>query len=339
MSDRFIARVERAERLAAGEGRSGLSCRSRSRIATTTGPRRRSGERHRRSSRPADPRLARQPDRRGRRRARVRCARARGGSLGRLDRRSRGCRAARRRRQAYGGKGVLQAVANVEGEIAAGRPGLDAGDQEAIDRRLIELDGTPNKGRLGANAILGVSLAPPRPRPSRRVSALFRYLGGAEARTPARADAERASTAERTPQNSIDLQEFMVVPGRRRSFREALRCGVRDVPCPAACCTSAGFAPAVGDEGGFAPDLDSSERGDRGRPRGDRAGGYARPESRSRSTPPPPSSGTTASYRFEGRELDAARRWSASSLTSSRRIRIVSIEDRLAEDDWDGWAS
>src|SRR4051812_47522191 len=159
---------------------------------------------------------------------------------------------------AYGGKGVTQAVANVDNEIAAAVRGHEAGDQEGLDRALIELDGTPNKGRLGANAILGVSLANAKACAADAGVSLFRYLGGDEARTlpvPMMNVINGGAHAA----NSIDLQEFMVVPAGAASFSDALRIGSEVYHALKAVLHERGLATGVGDEGGFAPDLPSSE--------------------------------------------------------------------------------
>src|SRR6266498_3259871 len=158
----------------------------------------------------------------------------------------------------YGGKAVTRAVANANGEIAEAVRGLDAADQGALDRRLIELDGTPNKGRLGANAILGTSLAAAKATAAERGLSLFRSLGGEEARTlpvPMMNVINGGAHAE----NSIDLQEFMVVPAGAESFADALRIGAETFHSLRNVLHERGLATAVGDEGGFAPDLDSSE--------------------------------------------------------------------------------
>src|SRR5438105_11106066 len=158
----------------------------------------------------------------------------------------------------YGGKAVTRAVANANGEIADAVRGLDAADQEALDRRLIELDGTPNKGRLGANAILGVSLAVAKATAAERGLSLFRSLGGEDARTlpvPMLNVINGGAHAE----NSIDLQEFMLVPAGASSFAEALRIGSETFHALKAVLHERGFSTGVGDEGGFAPDLGSSE--------------------------------------------------------------------------------
>ena len=160
--------------------------------------------------------------------------------------------------EAFGGKGVTRAVENVNGEIAAAVRGLDAGDQRALDERLIELDGTPNKGRLGANAILGVSLAAAKAAAGEAGVSLYRHLGGEEARTLP-VPMLNVINGGAHAQNSIDLQEFMVVPAGAPTFSEALRVGAEVFHALKALLHERGFATAVGDEGGFAPDLASSE--------------------------------------------------------------------------------
>ena len=158
---------------------------------------------------------------------------------------------------AWGGKGVTKAVANVA-EIEREVAGLDAGDQEELDRRLIELDGTPNKGRLGANAILGVSLAVAKAAAAEAGQPLYRYLGGDAAATlpvPMLNVINGGAHAA----NSIDLQEFMVVPVGAPTFAEGLRIGAEVYHALKQVLAERGLATGVGDEGGFAPDLESSE--------------------------------------------------------------------------------
>jgi enolase len=160
--------------------------------------------------------------------------------------------------EVYLGKGVLQAVANVNGEIADAASGLDAEDQRALDRVLVELDGTPTKSRLGANAVLGCSLAAAKAAAAHNRVSLFRWIGGAEARVlpvPLMNVVNGGAHA----QNRLDLQEFMVVPAGAPSFSEALRIGAEVFHRLRAVLHERGLATGVGDEGGFAPDLESSE--------------------------------------------------------------------------------
>jgi enolase len=160
---------------------------------------------------------------------------------------------------AYLGKGVSKAVSNVNGELAAALTGLDAADQRSIDRVLVELDSTPNKSRLGANAILGCSLAAAKATANEAGLSLFRSIGGPEARTlpvPMLNVVNGGAHA----QNRLDLQEFMIVPAGAESFREALRIGTEVFHHLRSVLHDRGLATGVGDEGGFAPDLASTEQ-------------------------------------------------------------------------------
>jgi len=157
----------------------------------------------------------------------------------------------------YGGKGVTRAVANVNGEIADILWGADALDQRGIDFALIDADGTPNKARLGANAILGVSLATAKAAADELDLPLFRYVGGANAHVlpvPMMNVVNGGVHAD----NSIDLQEFMIMPVGAASFSEALRWGAETYRSLAKVLHTRGLSTAVGDEGGFAPDLSSN---------------------------------------------------------------------------------
>ena len=158
---------------------------------------------------------------------------------------------------AYLGKGVLKAVANVNGEIAQAVAGLDASDQRALDAALIELDGTPTKSRLGANAILGCSLASARAAAAEAGLPLYRWLGGDEARTLP-VPLMNVINGGAHAQNRLDLQEFMVVPAGAETFSEGLRIGVEVFHALKAVLHERGLATGVGDEGGFAPDLEST---------------------------------------------------------------------------------
>jgi enolase 1/2/3 len=237
--------------------------------------------------------------------------------------------------QAYGGKGVGRAVANVNGEIASAVTGLDAGDQEALDRRLIELDGTPNKGRLGANAVLGVSLANAKAAAADAGRSLFRYLGGEDARTlpvPMLNVINGGVHAD----NSIDLQEFMLVPAGAESFSEALRIAAETYHELKRLLAERGLSTAVGDEGGFAPDLDSSDAAiEVILEAAERAGHLERV-----AIALDPASSELFSdgrYRFEGRELSPEEMPAFYADLVDRFPAIVSLEDGNAEDDRDGW--
>src|SRR5947208_6824928 len=158
----------------------------------------------------------------------------------------------------WNGKGVSRAGANVNGELAEALHGRDATDQAALDRAMIELDGTPNKGRLGANAILGVSLAAAHAAAAEEGLPLWRYLGGESARVlpvPMMNVLNGGAHAD----NKVDFQEFMVMPVGAPSFSEALRWGAEVFHALKKTLHDQGKATAVGDEGGFAPDLDSNE--------------------------------------------------------------------------------
>src|SRR5207249_6177839 len=158
----------------------------------------------------------------------------------------------------WGGKGVTRAVANVNSELAAAVRGRDARDQTGLDAALIERDASSNKGRLGANAILGVSLAAAKACAAEDGVSLYRYLGGEQAVTLP-VPLMNVINGGAHAQNSIDLQEFMVAPAGAESFADALRIGSEVYHALKAVLHERGLATAVGDEGGFAPDLPSSE--------------------------------------------------------------------------------
>jgi enolase len=234
----------------------------------------------------------------------------------------------------WGGKGVGRAVENVRGEIAAAVRGLDAADQEGLDRRLVELDGTPNKGRLGANAILGVSLAAAKAAAAEAEASLFRHLGGSAARTlpvPLLNVVNGGAHA----QNSIDLQEFMLVPAGAASFSEALRIGAETFHALRGVLHERGLSTGVGDEGGFAPDLASSEEAIAAILEAAERAGH---RDRVAIALDPASTEFYADgvYRFEGREADGAA-MADFYASLAARFPLVSIEDGVAEDDWDAW--
>jgi enolase len=239
---------------------------------------------------------------------------------------------------AWAGKGVTRAVAAVNGEIAEAVIGLDADDQEGLDRTLIELDGTPNKARLGANAILGVSLAAAKAAAGEEGQPLYRYLGGDTARTlpvPLMNVLNGGAHAD----NRVDFQEFMVVPVGADRFSEALRIGVEVFHRLKARLNERGLSTAVGDEGGFAPALDAVEAALEVLVGAIEAAGYGAGEQVAIALDPATSElSERGSYELvhEGRSL------SATELTDywrslSDRFPIVSLEDGMGEDDWDGW--
>src|ERR687890_1311321 len=160
--------------------------------------------------------------------------------------------------EAYGGKGVSQAVGNVNGEIAEAVHGVDAFDQAGLDRALVELDGTPNKSRLGANAILGVSLAAAHAAAAEEGQPLWRYLGG-EAAHVLPVPMMNVLNGGAHADNKVDFQEFMIVPAGAPTFSECLRMGAEVFHALKKTLSARGLGTAVGDEGGFAPDLESNE--------------------------------------------------------------------------------
>jgi enolase len=236
--------------------------------------------------------------------------------------------------EAWGGKGVSRAVGNVNGEIAGAVRGLDPGDQRALDERLIELDGTPNKGRLGANAILGVSLASAKAAAAEAGVSLFRHLGGEDARTLP-VPMLNVINGGVHAQNSIDLQEFMLVPAGAETFAEALRVGTEVFHALRALLHERGLATAVGDEGGFAPDLGSSEEAIEAVLEAAECAGH-RNRVAIALDPAATELYSDGRYVFEGREEDGEGMVGFLDELASRHP-IVSIEDGLAEDDWGTW--
>jgi enolase len=235
---------------------------------------------------------------------------------------------------AYGGKAVTKAVANVNGEIAEAVRGMDAEDQAAVDRRLIELDGTPNKGRLGANAILGVSLAVAKAVAAEHGVSLFRSLGGDEARTLP-VPMMNVINGGAHAQNSIDLQEFMVVPAGAGSFAEALRIGAETFHSLKNVLHERGLATGVGDEGGFAPDLGSSEEAiEAVLEAAERVGHRGRVAIAL--DPAASEFFRDGAYRFEGREADGPA-MADFYAGLAEKFPLVSIEDGVAEDDGAAW--
>ena len=235
---------------------------------------------------------------------------------------------------AYGGKGVTKAVANVEGELANAVRGIDAVDQRAVDQAMIEADGTPNKGRLGANAILGVSLATAKAAAAEGGVSLFRSLGGEDARTLP-VPMLNVINGGAHAQNSIDLQEFMLVPAGAPTFAEALRVGSETFHALKDVLHERGLSTAVGDEGGFAPDLGSSDEAiDAILEAAERAG--HRENVAIALDPAASEFFEDGTYRFEGREADGAA-MSDFYAELLERYPLVSIEDGVAENDWDAW--
>jgi enolase len=234
----------------------------------------------------------------------------------------------------YGGKGVSRAVANVEGEIAAAVRGREATDQDALDRLLVDLDGTENKGRLGANAVLGVSLATAKAAASEAGVSLFRYLGGDEA-TTLPVPMMNVINGGVHAQNSIDLQEFMVVPAGAGSFAEALRIGAETFHALKGLLHERGLATGVGDEGGFAPDLAASADAIEAILEAAERAGH-RERVAIALDPAATEFYENGSYRFERREEDGPG-MAAFYGDLADRYPLVSVEDGVAEDDWDAW--
>ena len=240
--------------------------------------------------------------------------------------------------QDWNGKGVTQAVAHANGEIAQAVVGLDALDQATVDRRMIELDGTPNKARLGANALLGVSLAVAKAASFEKGVPLYRYLGGDDAHVlpvPMMNVLNGGAHAD----NRIDFQEFMVVPVGGRSFADALRMGTETFHALKGRLHERGLSTAGGDEGGFAPDLGSNEEALEVLTAGIEAAGYRPGEDLAIALDPATSElFDDGGYQLahEGRTLtseDMAAYWE----DLAARYPIVSIEDGMDEEDWDGW--
>ncbi len=238
----------------------------------------------------------------------------------------------------YGGKGVLKAVANVEGEIAAKVVGMDISDQSALDAALIALDGTRNKARLGANAILGVSMAAAQAAAAATEMPLYRYLGGAQAHLLPLPFCNILNGGVHAD-TSVDLQEFMVCPVGAPSFAEALRAASEVYHALKGVLKTRHLATGVGDEGGFAPNLASNEEALKLIVEAIGVAGY-RPGSEIALAIDVAASELfkDGSYRLagEGRTLTAAE---LCGLYESwvGAYPIISIEDGMAEDDWDGW--
>jgi len=238
----------------------------------------------------------------------------------------------------YGGKGVLQAVTNVNERIAPELVGMNALDQEGIDRAMIELDGTPNKGNLGANAILAVSLAVSRAAAEAVELPLFAYLGGVQAAVLP-VPLMNVINGGKHADNRVDFQEFMLVPAGAPSFREALRYGVETFHALKGVLKKRGYNTNVGDEGGFAPDLKSNEEAVEVLLEAIQAAGYEPGKEISLALDPAASEFfKDGKYHLEaeGKVLSAAEMvdyWA----DWIERYPIVSLEDGLAEDDWEGW--
>lgn len=239
----------------------------------------------------------------------------------------------------YLGKGVRQAVENINKVIARKLKGYDAADQKALDQLLIALDATPTKSKLGANAILAVSMAAARAAAQARKLSLYRYLGGPRARTlpvPMMNIINGGAHAD----NSVDLQEFMIMPLGAASFSEAIRMGVEVFHHLKSVLRKRGYSTAVGDEGGFAPNLRSNEEAIEVILEAIQAAGYKAGEQVALALDPAASEFfENGSYIFK--KSDGSQRTAEQMVAFYadwvRQYPIVSIEDGLAEDDWAGW--
>ena len=245
----------------------------------------------------------------------------------------------------YLGKGVLKAVGNVNGEIAKAVSGLDVSDQRALDKRMLELDGTPAKSRLGANAILAVSMAAARAAALAQDLPLFKYL--------AQYSSDKSANLLPVPMmnilnggahadNSVDFQEFMVMPVGAASFSEALRWGVEVFHALKTALKKHGYSTAVGDEGGFAPNCKSNEEAIQIVLEAIGAAGYKPGEQISIALDPASSEfydRSTAKYVFKKSDKSARTSSEMASYWTgwTEKYPIVSIEDGMAEDDWAGW--
>jgi enolase len=238
----------------------------------------------------------------------------------------------------YMGKGVLEAVAAVNGEIADALVGFDATEQEAIDAAMIELDGTPNKGRLGANAILGVSLAVAKAAAEFTGQPLYRYVGGTSARVLPVPMMNIINGGEHAD-NPIDIQEFMIMPVSATNIRDAVRMGSEVFHTLKKELSAAGLSTGIGDEGGFAPNLSSTRDALDFILKSIEKAGYTPGEDIYLAL----DCASTEYYRNGKYELKGE----GKSLTSAENVEylaalvndypIISIEDGMAEDDWEGW--
>ncbi len=241
--------------------------------------------------------------------------------------------------QRYGGKGVLRAVHNVSDLIARALKGMDARDQGEVDRTLIELDGTPTKSKLGANAILAVSLATARAAANDQNLPLYRYLGGENAKTlpvPMMNIVNGGAHAD----NNVDFQEFMIVPVGADKFSEALRTGAEIFHTLKSVLKKKGYATGVGDEGGFAPNLKTNEEAIETIIEAISQAGYEAGSDVLLALDP------AASEFYDG-EAYVFKKSDGRKLSSDQMISywkdwvekypIISIEDGMAENDWDGW--
>ena len=238
----------------------------------------------------------------------------------------------------YMGKGVLEAVAAVNGEIAEELLGMDATEQELIDEMMIELDGTPNKARLGANAILGVSLAVAKAAADFSTMPLFRYVGGTSARTLPVPMMNIINGGEHAD-NPIDIQEFMIMPVSASNIREAVRMGSEIFHTLKKELTAAGLSTGIGDEGGFAPNIGSTREALDFIMKSIAKAGYKAGEDVYLAL-----DCAATEYFKDGKYVYAGEGKSLTSAENAAYLEalvndypIISIEDGMDEDDWDGW--
>jgi enolase len=241
----------------------------------------------------------------------------------------------------YLGRGTRKAVDNIRDEIAPAVTGLDASEQPVVDRKMIELDGTPNKGRLGANAILAVSMAAARAEADSQGTPLYRYLGGVQANllpVPMMNILNGGAHAD----NSVDPQEFMIVPYGADKFSEGLRWGAEVFHTLKGVLKSRGYSTSVGDEGGFAPNLKSNEEALDVVVEAIQKAGYKPGEQIGIALDP-----AASEFYDQSKKKYVFKKSDKSERTSDQMVQfwakwveqypIVSIEDGMAEDDWDGW--
>jgi len=241
----------------------------------------------------------------------------------------------------YLGKGVTNAVANVNGEIRKAAVGLDAAGQRELDRRLIEVDGTPNKARLGANAILAVSLANAKAHAAERGVALYELLGAGRSSYMMPVPMMNIINGGAHADNNVDIQEFMILPVGAPTFAECLRYGVEVFHALKAVLKAKGLSTAVGDEGGFAPDLKSNEEALQTIAEAVEKAGYTLGRDIYLGLDVASSEFFSAgaySLESEGRKF-SSEEFAGFLEDLVGRYPIVSIEDGMAENDWDGWAT
>jgi len=241
----------------------------------------------------------------------------------------------------YLGKGTLRAAENISKKIAPALASLDAADQTLVDRTMLALDGTPNKGKLGANAILAVSMATARASAQSEMTPLYRYLGGVNARVlpvPMMNVINGGAHAD----NSVDLQEFMIVPVGAKRFSEGLRMGTETFHNLKAVLKKRGYSTAVGDEGGFAPNLKSNEEALEVLMEAIGKAGYKAGEQIAIALDP-----ASSEFYDKDKKKYVFKKSDKSEKTPEQMVEfwskwagqypIISIEDGMAEDDWDGW--